>query len=160
MLGCVSSSTPQNSGGPQDVPFTCGPETSDGYYDLIRPSIEQARSTYPEARRRWEQGLPRGQAFLVTTWFRHSEHEVEQVFVRVNSLVVVAAEGRDDLSPVTMILGQIISAPVGPGFKQGDQYRFSEEDVIDWTIQHADGTEEGNAIGKFLDEYGARCPAA
>lgn len=32
---------------------------------------------------------------------------------------------------------------------------FAESMLIDWTISKPDGTEEGNYIGKFLDDYQA-----
>lgn len=40
------------------------------------------------------------------------------------------------------------------GYELGDEYTFSEEDILDWLIVHPDGTEEGNVVGKFLDTHG------
>jgi hypothetical protein len=37
------------------------------------------------------------------------------------------------------------------GYKHGDEYKFPESEVLDWTISKPDGTEEGNFIGKFFD---------
>jgi PBP1b-binding outer membrane lipoprotein LpoB len=39
------------------------------------------------------------------------------------------------------------------GYKRGDKYSFPESDLIDWTITRADGSEEGNFVGKFLETY-------
>ena len=40
------------------------------------------------------------------------------------------------------------------GYKAGDLHSFPESELIDWLITHPDGTEEGNVVGKFLDEWG------
>jgi hypothetical protein len=42
--------------------------------------------------------------------------------------------------------------------KNGDPHTFSESEVIDWLISRADGTEEGNVVGKFLDEWQKKKP--
>ena len=38
-------------------------------------------------------------------------------------------------------------------FKNGDPYSCPESELMDWVITHPDGTEEGNVVGKFLDEW-------
>ena len=30
---------------------------------------------------------------------------------------------------------------------------FPESELVDWVITHPDGIEEGNVVGKFLDEW-------
>ena len=37
----------------------------------------------------------------------------------------------------------------------GEEMTFPETEVIDWTITSAEGKEEDNFVGKFLDEYNA-----
>jgi hypothetical protein len=39
------------------------------------------------------------------------------------------------------------------GFKEGQPYSFSESDLVDWVIAKPDGSEEGNVVGKFLDNF-------
>jgi hypothetical protein len=39
------------------------------------------------------------------------------------------------------------------GFKNTDPHSFPESELIDWLISRPDGTEEGNVVGKFLDEW-------
>jgi hypothetical protein len=39
------------------------------------------------------------------------------------------------------------------GYREGDAHTFPEGEVIDWLITRPDGTEEGNVVGKFLDEW-------
>jgi len=36
---------------------------------------------------------------------------------------------------------------------QWDKISFPESEIMDWTIVLADGSEEGNVVGKFLDTY-------
>lgn len=38
-------------------------------------------------------------------------------------------------------------------YLHGKLYVFPESEVVDWTILSPDGKEEGNFVGKFLDEY-------
>jgi hypothetical protein len=114
--------------------------------DLVRPYIDHARETYPDAKARWQKGLPPGYAFFVTTPFHHSDQDIEMVFVRVASIA-------DD-----RVNGVIASAPIGPGFREGQQYEFDERALVDWTITDPNGAEEGNFVGKFLDRYQGQCP--
>ena len=52
------------------------------------------------------------------------------------------------------ITGRIASDIVGvKGFKNGDPYTVPEVELVDWLIAHPDGSEEGNVVGKFLDEW-------
>lgn len=39
------------------------------------------------------------------------------------------------------------------GYRFGQPYGCAERDLVDWMISHPDGTEEGNAVRKFLDTY-------
>jgi hypothetical protein len=35
----------------------------------------------------------------------------------------------------------------------GQAHSFLETEVVDWTIANADGTQEGNIVGRFLAEW-------
>jgi len=146
-LGCASAwpkaRTPRL---PEDQPFSCDPGETARLTELIRPYVEYARLTYPDARMRYLRGLPRGHVFFLTTLFHHSPKRVEQVFVEVSAI-----NGQ-------VISGLIASEPMGPGFTQWQPYEFPETEILDWTIQHPDGTEEGNVVGNFLDRYQGKCP--
>ena len=113
---------------------------------MIQPYVNTAKGTYPEAKLRWELGLSKGHRFFVTTDFHHSEDLVESIFVQVQRI------------DFQIIYGRIASEAMGPGIRRGDPYEFNESEVSDWTIQHPDGTEEGNFIGKFYDLYPGKCP--
>lgn len=109
------------------------------------PYIQKARETYPDAKRRYLAGLPAGQSFFGVTQLRDGRGTSEQIFVAVSGI----RDGR--------ISGRIASDIVGiKGYKRTDPYSFQESELVDWLISHPDGTEEGNVVGKFLDERNAR----
>jgi len=39
------------------------------------------------------------------------------------------------------------------GYRRGDAHEYPEEELIDWLISRPDGSEEGNVVGKFLDDW-------
>jgi Uncharacterized protein conserved in bacteria (DUF2314) len=110
--------------------------------EAIKPAIEQARKTYPEAKARFLAGLPPQHTFFVTTRLVDQNGAFEQVFVAVKEIRDGTIQGLiwSDISLV-------------PGYKHGDSYSFPETELLDWTITRPDGTEEGNFVGKFLDTY-------
>ena len=105
------------------------------------PYVEQARNTYPQAKRRYLAGLPRGYRFSAVTKL-HSPGRVEAVFVAVTSIKGNLITGRID--------NEILSVA---GYKAGDMYTFPEAELVDWVILRPDGKEEGNVVGKFLDTW-------
>ena len=146
-LACVSDSDRSGrSQFPEDQPITCAPGKGMALWEAIQPYVAEARETYPEAKARWQLGLPAGQRFFITALFHHSETEVEQVFVLVDQI----QDG--------VVSGRIGSDPIGHEYKVWDSYAFSEQDLLDWTIQHPNGREEGNYVGKFIDQFQGRCP--
>lgn len=131
------------SNAPQDQPFESkGREAVEEYRAAIAPYVEQARKTYPGAKQRFLDGLPPGQVFFAVCRLQDRTGATEQVFVAVADI----RDGR--------IKGRIASDIRGvSGYKQGDVHTFPETELIDWLISHPDGTEEGNVVGKFLDEW-------
>jgi hypothetical protein len=108
----------------------------------IAPYVEQGRKTYPEAKRRYLAGLPKDQNFFVVTNLHDESGTYEQVFVAVTDIKDERIIGR--------ITNNIIKVK---GFKFGDSFSFPESDLLDWVITYPDGSEEGNVVGKFLDEW-------
>jgi len=149
--GCNNNSAPTNlppnpqlsPNAPQDKPGHLeGKAETEEYEVAIAPYVDKGRKTYPEAKKRYLAGLPAGQNFFVVTKLRDDSGRFEQVFVAVASI-------KDD-----RITGRIASVIVGvKGFKNGDPYTFPESELVDWLITHPDGSEEGNVVGKFLDEW-------
>ena len=129
---------------PPDKPVTsAGQAAFDARNKAMAPYIERGRATYPAAKKRFLAGLTSGQTFSVMK--RLSEGNgavVEDVFVYVDSIKDGKIYGRI-ASELQAIKSQ----------HQWDKISFPESEIMDWTIVHADGSEEGNAVGKFLDTY-------
>lgn len=128
---------------PKDQPVDAkGTAEVEEYRVAIAPYVEKGRQTYPEAKRRYLAGLPAGQNFFVVTNLRDDFGTIEQVFITVASI-------KGD-----RITGRIASDIIGvKGFNKGDPYAFQEGELLDWLITHPDGREEGNVVGRFLDEW-------
>jgi uncharacterized protein YegJ (DUF2314 family) len=127
---------------PKDRLVEATAETRDELHASLEPYIEQARATYPGARDRYLAGLPPQHSFFVVTRLRDAEGKTEQVFIAVAQIRDGKVTGRiwNDIHLVR-------------GFEQGQTYTLPESDLIDWVISRPDGSEEGNFVGKFLDEY-------
>ena len=149
--GCGGNTAPMNlppnptisPNAPQDQPVDArGKAEVEAYRIALAPYVEKGRKTYPEAKKRYLDGLPPGQEFFVVANLRDDSGTSEQVFIAVAAI----QDGR--------ITGRIASDILGvKGFKSGDPFSFQESDLVDWLITHPDGTEEGNVVGKFLDEW-------
>lgn len=152
LISCIDNSTasslPQkptlSPNASQDRPTEArGKTEADEYRAAIAPYVAKGRKTYPEAKKRYLAGLPPGRTFFVVTNLRDKAGTTEQVFVAVANVRDGRITGRIATDNLTVI-----------GYKKGDPYSFPETDLIDWLITHPDGTEEGNVVGKFLDEWG------
>lgn len=129
---------------PKDQPSEArGKAEIDEYRAAIAPYVAKARQTYPGAKKRYLAGLPPRQTFFVVTVLRDKAGTEEQVFVAVASIRDGRITGRIATDDLTVV-----------GYKKGDTYSLPESEMVDWLITHPDGTEEGNVVGKFLDEWG------
>lgn len=110
--------------------------------EALKPHIEEAKRTYPEAKKRFIEGLPPKDRFFITVKLRDGKCCVEQAFIEVKEITdgIVTGLITDDVTFVTK-------------YKKGDEYSFPESDLIDWKIIKANGIVEGNFVGKFLDTY-------
>ena len=127
---------------PKDKPVNADSNQAEQIEAAIKPYIEKAKETWPQARARFLSGLPPRNTFFVTARIYDSSKRVEQVFIAVKEI----KDGR--------IRGVIASEiHLVSGYREGDAYSLPESDLIDWTISKPDGTEEGNFVGKFLDTY-------
>jgi hypothetical protein len=127
---------------PPDRPHPIPREKWAAYDEAIAPHVAEARKTWPDARRRYLNGLPTGHVFFVTTRLRDSEGHWEQSFIRVHSI-------RD--RTITGVIASHLVAVTGYQFNQS--YSFDEAELLDWMVARPDGSEEGNVVGKFLDTY-------
>jgi len=130
-------------GRPKDQPVDAqGSAAEKKIRAAIAPYVKEARRTYPDAKRRYLNGLPPGHRFFLVTVLRDPMGTEEHVFVFVTSIRDGRISGR--------IANEILAVR---GYREGDSISFSEAELIDWVITRPDGTEEGNVVGKFLDEW-------
>lgn len=133
--------TPLAPNAPKDQPVKAN-LVEKKFDEAIKPYVERARKTYPEAKERYLAGLPPQQVFFLTARLHDSTGRWEQVFIEVKEIKDGNIKG--------LIANDI---EVVSGYKIGDSYTFPESELLDWTISKPDGTEEGNVVGKFLDTY-------
>lgn len=127
---------------PADKPVQASEEQVKKFEEAIKPYVEKARKSYPEAKARYLKGLPPKHTFFVTTRLYDKQGRFEQVFIAVREI----KDGQ--------IKGVIASdIQLVDGYSRGESYSFKESELLDWTISKPDGTEEGNFVGNFLDTY-------
>lgn len=110
----------------------------------IAPYVADALKSYPQVRARFLAGLPEGQQLLVVFRLPRKSGGYEQVFLRCHHI--------DNGS----IKGLLASEVNVDGFEMGSPLSIQEDDILDWVIVHADGREEGNQVGRFLESWGER----
>lgn len=105
---------------------------------------KQARQQLPKVRQRFLKGLPTGEAMFIMTNVRNPEGKRENAFVQVLKWEKgqVAGAVASDMVYVTNI-------------KRGDAITVPEANIVDWMISRADGSEEGNVVGKYMDAHGS-----
>jgi len=137
----INNNAPLSINAPTDRPHSINNEKQLREFDiLIKPYVSKALKTLPKAKSRFLKGLNKGEAFFLTTRIYDYEGNFEQIFVRViswnNNLIKGTIANR---------LNRV------KGFKYGQLIEFPEKAVLDWLITKANGKEEGNFVGKFLD---------
>ena len=135
--------TPERQPPPPDRPIESRSKTQfEKLNEAIAPYVEKARTTWPPVRARFLAGLPEGAALFATVQLRDGAGRIEQVFVKVESIEAGRISGIiwNDIHTVS-------------GYAKGQRHEFPESELIDWTISNADGTEEGNVVGTFLDTW-------
>ncbi len=131
-----------SSNAPVDKPIsTSGYDQLQKFIHDTAPFVEKAKATYPEAKRRFLAGLPKGEVFSLTYRLQDpGKRGFEQAFVFVKTI----RDGK--------VAGYIASElDTVKTFTRGQLVLFDESDMVDWTISKPDGTEEGNYVGKYLD---------
>lgn len=125
---------------PPDRPTEVTADEIKQFEETLKPYIEKARQTYPDAKKRYLAGLPKGQWFSVTTKIYDEQGRFESVFIAVREIKDGVVKGviASEMNLVTK-------------YKLGETYSFAEKDLLDWTISHPDGTEEGNFVGKYIE---------
>ena len=131
---------------PADKPLsTSGYDAFQKFIHDTEPYVAKARASYPDAKRRFLAGLPKGEVFFLTYRLQDPDkHGFEQAFVYVNAIRDGKVAGYIDSQLDTV-----------KTFHQGQVVLFDESDLVDWTISKPDGTEDGNYVGKYLDSLQA-----
>ena len=140
LLSCaVHAADPQLApNAPKDKPVSAEASKMD---KAIAPYVEQARKTWPAAKKRYLAGLPRGEIFFVTAQL-HEGQQMEQCFLRVTR--IAAGQITATLATEVTTLKKV---------RSGDVVTIKESELVDWMIARPDGSEEGNVVGKFLDTW-------
>jgi hypothetical protein len=132
---CAENLPRQQAGGDAGAP------SSVVFQNEIAPVIAESRSTYPQAKRRYNTGLPAKNIFYVAFRVVDGFGRCGLVWVRVSRI-------NDAKSEVSGWISAEVHA-LAP-YSKGDPFSGLEADIIDWRISHPDGTEEGNVVGRFL----------
>lgn len=140
---CARAQTPTLSpNAPRDRVSVVREERQAAYNRMLQPHIDSARTTWPEVKARFlADRIGEGSHLFVVTRLRDAAGHMEQVFVAVQR---IAADGR---------IHGAISSHIGlvEGYRYGQPYSLAEADLIDWVISRPDGTEEGNFVGRFIE---------
>ena len=109
----------------------------------MAPALDSVRKTLKLVQRRWMKGLPKGdQVFVTTRVYDTKTGQFEHVLVRVDKWM-----GGRIYGTVSSLLNTTNR------YKVGEVMNIDPVIVVDWKIQHADGSEEGNLVSSFLDQY-------
>jgi hypothetical protein len=142
LLANHEANEPHGKNAPTDTPMRLG---KDGdvtrYQKAIAPYVARARATYPDAKRRFIAGLPKGYKFLVGLSLFDGQGHREDCLINVENI----NGGK--------ITGRIDRVDGLKNYKTNQEITFPEAKVGNWLFVRPDGSEEGNAVGKFLDTY-------
>jgi hypothetical protein len=106
------------------------------------PHIEEAKETLKEVHKRWNKGLPKGDQLFVTVRVYDDKGNFEHVLGRVDKWVP---------NRLFTTVSSVLSTT--KRYQPGQSMAFEQTIVVDWKIEHADGTVEGDRVRKFLEEY-------
>lgn len=126
--------------GPPDVPIVVTQRDAAAHEKMVAPYVAKARATYPAAKERFLAGLPPGHRFSVRVPLFDRDGKREDSFIMVETI-----KGGNITGVINSRLELVTS------YKTGQRITFPESKIDNWLILRPDGTEEGNAVGKFLD---------
>jgi hypothetical protein len=142
-LGAANHQNEERAKGPPNKPLGMTSKEKLAAYDrAIAPYVAKARATYPSAKKRFLAGLPPGHRFSVRVPLFDADGSREDSFVDVEKI----SGGKITGTIATNLL--LVSR-----YKTGQRITIPESQIDNWLILRPDGTEEGNAVGKFLDHY-------
>lgn len=133
--------------GPPDRPVGAQAHQLACIDSLLAPRIAKGQASYPAVKTRFLAGLPPGHRLFVSVNLFDPAQRKELVFIRVDRM------GHDTLYGVLINDLQVVR-----GFPRGTSMAVLDEALLDWTIARPDGTEEGNAVGNYIDSLQGRFP--
>jgi|GEM_PF-1040396 len=140
-VGLANHSHAEKAKGPPDVPVKLRTKRDVAALEkMMAPYVAKARATYPGAKKRFLAGLPPGHRFSVRVPLFDRDGKREDSFVRVETI-----KGTNITGVINSRLELVTS------YKTGQRITFPESKIDNWLILRPDGTEEGNAVGKFID---------
>lgn len=104
-----------------------------------------AQKLLPGFKDRFLKGLPEGHTLYVTVVFKNDIGEGENAFIRVDRW-----EGKQIYGTIATMLRII------PQHSPGESITISDEQAIDWTLVRPDGSEEGNFVGKYIEQSSSK----
>ena len=136
------------SGAPPDKPqMLRGDKAFDAYERAIAPYVAKARASYPAAKKRFLAGLPPGYRFTVFIHMYQSADKSHKEAWEDLYVIVDKIEGGK-------IYGRVNNKPLRlTKYHLGDRVSFPESRVLNWVVLRADGSEEANDLGNFLDHW-------
>jgi hypothetical protein len=105
---------------PKDKPVNADASQAEQIQAAIKPYIEKAKTTYPQAKARFSSGLPPKHTLFVTIRLYDASKRFEQIFIAVKEI----KDGR--ISGVIASEIHLVS-----GYREGDVYSFPESELID-----------------------------
>ena len=133
-LAIVSASCMTRPSGLGDplIPPAVGVTSEDKSQLAALSYVDKARAAFPEAKRRFLEGLPEGYELRVTADLKDSDGR------RMNNLIIV------DKIENGWVTGHWYEGMARDVPVTQDIYTFSEKDILDWAIQRSNGVIEGN----------------
>jgi Uncharacterized protein conserved in bacteria (DUF2314) len=129
--------------GSMETPVKTSSEAEANRLDkAIQPYVAKARAGLPALKKRFTAGLPKEEVLMLTIRVYDPDHKYEQVFVTVQKWT--------DKEVTGSIASELIGVKT---HKMGDVITFDPKEILDWTVIKSDGTEEGNVVGNFLNDF-------
>lgn len=121
---------------PAPAPSATAAATADAELDAL---VAKARASYPAAKQRFAQGLPRGEQFVVLAELSDGTN-AGYVPLRVRTIIG------------TTIKAKVWARTDLKGFAYGQDVDVEEGAILDWRIVKADGSVDGDIVGALLAE--------
>lgn len=146
LFAIAASSPGARAADPQvapNAPVDCAAsfEHAGDLHAVIERLSPEAMKMWPAIRARYLAGLEPGHSLFVTILLEEQGGNSEYVFVAVDGIEADKVRGR--------IWSDIVAVH---GFHRGSSIELTEDAISDWLISNPDGSEEGNLIGKAVDE--------